>query len=208
LPDSAPHRLVDLAIVRARERLAKKAKIAIMIPPLIYGVSDDQRLSIQLPTLTRYSIKHGYAGRIGKGLSVWSQVHVKDLAKAYVILLHWLEGKDSESIYSNPYFFCENGHELSWDDAVAGIGKELFRLGKIKSPETRQVPRDLYGDLFGAEFTDAVLGSNSRSRAVRLRELGWRPREKETADSVRDDELPIILTENKPFSGYSKPVAS
>lgn len=37
VPDNAPHREVDLAIVKAQKELAANAKIAIMIPPLIYG---------------------------------------------------------------------------------------------------------------------------------------------------------------------------
>lgn len=37
VPDDAPHREIDLAIVRAQRELGEKAKIAIMIPPLIYG---------------------------------------------------------------------------------------------------------------------------------------------------------------------------
>lgn len=49
----------------------------------------------------------------GRPISVWSQVHVLDLARVYVTLLHWLEGSDSDEIYKNPYFFCENGHELA-----------------------------------------------------------------------------------------------
>lgn len=207
LPDSAPHRLIDLEIVKARERLGKKAKLAIMIPPLIYGVSPDNRLSIQLPTLSRFAIKHGYAGHVGKGLSVWSQVHVLDLARAYVTLLHWLEGEDSTDIYSNPYFFCENGHELSWGECVAEIGRVLHQAGKTQSAEPKTLPKEDYGDVFGAEFTAAVVGSNSRSRANRLRTLGWWPREKETLASLSEDELPLILQE-KDFVAYSAPVAS
>ena len=37
VPDSAPHREIDLAIVRAQKELDEKAKLAIMIPPCIYG---------------------------------------------------------------------------------------------------------------------------------------------------------------------------
>ena len=37
VPDDAPHRPIDLAIVRAQRELGEQAKIAIMIPPLIYG---------------------------------------------------------------------------------------------------------------------------------------------------------------------------
>ncbi|CAN9404446.1 unnamed protein product [Alternaria sp. RS040] len=208
LPDDAPHRMVDLAIIEARQRLGRAAKLAIMIPPVIYGVSSQGRLSIQLPTMARYSIKHGYAGHIGKGLSVWSQVHIKDLARAYVLLLHWLEGSDSSDIYENPYFFCENGSELSWGECAAEIGHSLHQRGLFKSPGTITIPRDHYNDIFGPEYTDVVLGSNSRNRAHRLRKLGWEPREKETLVSLREEEMPLILKEDKPFFGYSKTVAS
>ena len=37
LEDNAPHRPIDLAIVRAQRELGIKAKLAILIPPLIYG---------------------------------------------------------------------------------------------------------------------------------------------------------------------------
>jgi len=37
VPDSAPHREIDLEIVKAQKEIGDKAKIAIMIPPLIYG---------------------------------------------------------------------------------------------------------------------------------------------------------------------------
>lgn len=37
LGNDAPHRDVDLTILKARKELGEKAKIAIMIPPLIYG---------------------------------------------------------------------------------------------------------------------------------------------------------------------------
>lgn len=40
VPDDAPHREIDLAIVKAQKELGDKAKIAIMIPPLIYGCED------------------------------------------------------------------------------------------------------------------------------------------------------------------------
>lgn len=37
VPDSAPHREIDLKIVQAQKEISAQAKIAIMIPPLIYG---------------------------------------------------------------------------------------------------------------------------------------------------------------------------
>lgn len=88
LPDDAPHRSIDLEIVRVQKELGDKAKIAIMAPPLIYGYNEwEDRLSIQIPSLTKFAIKHGYAGHVNEGLSIWSTIHVNDLGRAYMTLL-------------------------------------------------------------------------------------------------------------------------
>jgi len=59
------------------------------------------------------------------------------------------------------------------------------------------------------EYTGAVIGLNSRSRAIRLRELGWQPTEKSIWESFHEDELPVILKEdNAKFSGYGGMVGS
>ncbi|KAL5049067.1 hypothetical protein BDW71DRAFT_204821 [Aspergillus fruticulosus] len=192
LPDTAAHREIDLAIVNARPELASNAKFALMIPPVIYGVSSrEKRLSIQLPTMVRYSIKHGYPGMVGDGLAVWNQVHVKDLASGYLTLLHWLEQTPPQEASKNPYFFCENGEELSGASV-------LQRLVTI--------PPENYSDLFG-EYSGLVVGSNARNHASRLRKLGWEPREKSTFASLADDEIPLILQETGEFNGYAAPVA-
>ena len=152
LPDDAPHRQIDLTIIRTRKELGAKAKIAIMIPPEIYGYNPaHKRLTIQLRAITRFALKHGFAGHVGKGLSVWSQIHVLDLARAYVVLLHWMEKASPEEVLENPYFFCESGKEFSWKEAAEVIGKALYKAGKIKSPEPRTIPEELYGDIFVSE---------------------------------------------------------
>jgi len=88
LPDDAPHRSIDLEIVRIQKELGDDAKIAIVAPPLIYGYNKwNDRLSIQIPSLTKFAIKHGYAGHVNQGLSVWSVVHVNDLGRAYMTIL-------------------------------------------------------------------------------------------------------------------------
>jgi nucleoside-diphosphate-sugar epimerase len=208
LPDSASHREIDLAILRARKALSTKAKIAIILPPLIYGVGKRSgRLSIQLPTMVRFAMKHGYAAHIGKGLSVWSQVHVSDLAKGYMVLLHWMEKSNSEDVLKNPYFFCENGTEISWGEAANEIGEALHASGNIADPTARSVPPELYDDLFG-KYTAWVIGSNSRTRGVRLRELGWSPIEKGTLETLTVDEIPLLLKENGDFHGYTGVAAS
>ncbi|KAF7900775.1 hypothetical protein EAF00_002996 [Botryotinia globosa] len=102
--DEALHRKIDLAIVNANESLGPEVKLAIMIPPLIYGISSrEKRLSIHLPTLARFAIKHSYAEYIGEDLSMWSYIYVRDLARGYMTLLYSLE--TSNLGIKNPYFF-------------------------------------------------------------------------------------------------------
>jgi len=208
LPDSAPHRSIDLAILRRRKELGTHAKISIVLPPLIYGVGKKSgRLSIQIPTMARFAIKHGFAGYVGKGQSVWNQVHVTDLARAYMTVLHWMESASPETVLENPYFFVENGEELSWASCAEEIGKALHKAGKVQDPTPREIPADLYSDLFG-QWSLPVLGQNSRNRANRLRALGWQPREKSTFESLHEDEIPILLQEKGEYAGYAAPVAS
>ncbi|KAK4501092.1 hypothetical protein PRZ48_006898 [Zasmidium cellare] len=211
LPDDAPHRKIDLTIAKAQNDLGEKAKLAIMIPPLIYGFNHKhKRLSIQIPTLTRFALKHGHAAHVGKGLGVESNIHVLDLARAYIVLLHHMEKSSPAKVLENPYYFCETtgDQEPSWKDLAVVIGEQLHKAGKIKDPVPMELKQENWADTFG-EFTGAVIGLNSRSRAVRLRELGWQPTEKDWRRSYIEDELPEILKEDQDgFAGYKGTAAS
>ena len=193
-PDN-PHRHVDRKIVEVQRRLGEQAKIAVMLPPEIYGWNPaHQRLSIQLPTVARFALKRGYAGYVGEGRGVESQVHVADLARGYLVLLRAMERSAPSFVLENPYFFCENGREFSWKEVGERIGDLLFQAGRIKEQEPRTFAEADYADLFG-DATASVLGCNSRSRAVRLRGLGWAPQAKGLWESFEQDELPAILKE-------------
>ncbi|CAI6332359.1 unnamed protein product [Periconia digitata] len=177
LPDSAFHRKIDLAIINASKELGEKAKLAIMIPTEIYGVNKShKRQSIRVPTITRFALKHGFAGHVGKGLAVESQIHVLDLARAYIVLLHHMERAPSSKFVDNPYFFCENGQEFSWKGVAELVGVELKQRGLIEDGIPKEYSPDVdFEELFG-EYTGVIMGSNCRCRAVRLRELGWEVR--------------------------------
>lgn len=130
-----------------------------MIPPLIYGFNPKHaRVTIQIPTLTRWAIKHGYAAHVGAGLSVESNIHVLDLARGFVVLLHALEkAGHQDELLQNPYFFCEctGDNEPSWKEVAEGLSK----AGKIREQRGKEMPKDLYKDGFG-EYTGAVIGLN------------------------------------------------
>jgi len=160
--------------------------------------------------MTRFALKHGYAPHVGQGASVESNIHVEDLARAYIVLLHHMLKSSPAQTLENPYYFCEctGDNEPSWYEVASLIGESLHKAGKIEDPKPQEVHMNNYADLFGP-FTDAVIGLNSRSRAVRLRELGWEPREKDWKRSYVEDELPEILKEEVGgFGGYQGTVAS
>lgn len=193
LPDTAYHRDVDLAILKKRKELGTKAKIAIILPPLIYGVGKASgRLSIQLPTLAKFARRHQFAGYVGAGESVWGHVHVTDLARGYLLILHWMEQTSAEKILENPYFFAENGEEHSWKECAEEIGKAMYKWHRVKDPKPIEIPEGFYGELFG-DLTMTVLGENSRNRANRLRALGWKPVEKSSFESLHEDDIPTLL---------------
>lgn len=133
---------------------------------------------------------------MGKGLGVESCVHVRDLARGYVMLLHALEERDAGWVLGNPYFFCENGAEgeFEWREAARRVAEGLEKKGRLVKADVGEFRREDYKQLFG-EVTEKVLGHNSRSRAKRLRELGWEAREKGVWESWEEDELPALLRE-------------
>lgn len=207
-PDSASHRGIDLAIIKARKDLGTQAKLFIILPPLIYGKEPQyDRLSIQIPTMCRFAIKHGYAGYIGGGKGTWSLVHVSDLARGYVTILRWLEDSPASTALEHPYFFCENGQEISWADAAAIIGQSLHSAGKVSDPVPREIPEEQWVDCFG-EYSVVVIGANARNRAERIRELGWSPEHTSVRDAFEKEELPALLRETGSFAGYGRAAAS
>ncbi|KID96023.1 NAD dependent epimerase/dehydratase family protein, partial [Metarhizium majus ARSEF 297] len=199
LSDTAPHRKIDLAILKARQKLGNKARMFIWMPPIIYGSnSKHKRLSIQIPALTRFACKHGQAGYVGSGKKAWGVVHVRDLAKAYVQVLHWIEeAADSDPELQNPYFFCESG-EVTWGQVGAIIGKGLYKAGRITTPDTRSIPESEYVDLFG-QFTPDVVGCSCRNRADRLRSMGWKPEQLGIEEAFEKEDLPSLLAEKGEF---------
>ncbi|PMD58754.1 NAD(P)-binding protein [Hyaloscypha bicolor E] len=149
----------------------------------------------------------GFAGFCGGGKAVWGQVHVSDLAKGYMTILHYMESSSGDEVLKNPYFFIENGDEHSWEKMAAEIGTALHNAGKLQDPKPREIPSGMFGDLF-QEWSVAVIGENARNRVNRLRALGWKPQGKSTFDSFVEDELPVLLAEKGEYQGYAAPVAS
>jgi nucleoside-diphosphate-sugar epimerase len=130
---------------------------------LIYGHTlGAPAQSVQIPPLVAQAKGSGIPRYIGRGLNIWSNVHIADMADLYVLAL--------EKAPAGSFYYVENG-EASFGDLVRAIGKALG-LGEAQSwPGKDAIAK------WGRELAVFALGSNSRIRAGKARrELGWTPK--------------------------------
>ena len=129
--------------------------------------------SHQLPQLVRVARARGRPVHVGRGLNVWSNVHIDDVAELYACAL--------EQAPAGSVFYCANG-EASWRDMAAGVGKAIGLEGE---PEALSLEESLRAFGIGAVTS---FGSNSRVSAEKARRmLGWRPSAPTIWDDLRTD---------------------
>lgn len=173
--DPAPEKAARVAIDRhVRDAAFRGIRSAVLCNSLIYGrglgLHPD---SIQIPTLVAQARRSGIPRHIGRGLNLWSNVHIEDVADLYLLAL--------ERAPAGSFYYVENG-EASYHDMVAAIATAL-RLGPPQSWD----PQDAVAEL-GVRHALFSLGSNSRVRAKRARrELGWTPKHASVIDWIRHE---------------------
>jgi len=198
LDPKQPHREIDIFVRDKANELKDKSKTSIIIPPNIYGVGTGpvNQISIQTPTLIRFAIKHKFGPQVGPGVNWWNNVHVKDLARGYVILLKNLE--NTNRLGWDGYWFAET-EEHQWKDIYATVAKVLYAKQLVESP-TPESPAERLGYKTDYEAVTAgsgqiydAWGSNSRSRASRLRDLGWKKEERNDVLASIESEVEYII---------------
>jgi nucleoside-diphosphate-sugar epimerase len=208
LDDEQIHRNVDLLVINSADD-NPLLKSVIVLPPLIYGIGTGpfNRTSIQLPLLIRAALKRHKAEMIGPGEATWNNVHIDDLSDAYIIIFDQLlaaYGPDAKSnTQASPYlttgregyYFTENG-EHTWRQLSEKIGEVLYRKGIIKSPEVTSFPDDEVESSLWGVFSWLAVGSQSNSKAERVRKLGWKPHRPSLLDSV-EEQIDALLNNPK-----------
>ncbi|KAI8817532.1 uncharacterized protein EV422DRAFT_216873 [Fimicolochytrium jonesii] len=188
LADDQPHRNVDLEILNAVRGKADTIRTAIVCPPLIYGLGTGafNVHSQQVPAMIKAAQKKGHAVHAGKGDNLWNNVHVRDLAKAFTLILEKLVAGDPNApVNENGYYFVENGEHsfraLATDIALA---LEAHGVGDGKAHPLKEAKE--IAALLGEGYPGGkhMLAGNSRSRAVLVRKLGWQPVEKSLGETV------------------------
>ena len=106
--------------------------------------------------------KSGVARCVGRGLNVWSTVHIEDLVELYALAA-------GGSIPAGTFLFAENG-ETNFRDLAEAIKKSLG----LAHPVEEWPVADAVAE-WGEGMAKFALGSNSRIRAVKSRQYGWKP---------------------------------
>lgn len=87
-------------------------KTALVFPPIIYGQGRgpiNQR-SVQIPQLAKVAAETRQTVQVGKGESIWSNVHVADVTDVFVKLIEKaVEGADGDLWNQNGLYFVANG---------------------------------------------------------------------------------------------------
>jgi nucleoside-diphosphate-sugar epimerase len=147
-------------------RLADSGVRSMVIrPPLIWGRGG----SLQIPAIFRSVRVTGHACYVGRGLNVYSNVHVDDLAQLYRSAI-------------------ERGQPGSVYHAVAGEAN--FRtlaecVAQVTSTTARSLSAAEAEQVWGPVVARTGFSTNSRSVALRSRsELGWEPQHLDVCDDL------------------------
>lgn len=171
VPEKAARASLDKLILDAAQRGVRSV---ILCNTMIYGTglgaSPD---SVQIPPLVAQARKSGIARYVGKGVNVWSNVHIADVVELYLLAL--------KKAPAGSFYFVENG-EASYADIVAAIAKRL----KLGAPQSWPVEEAIKEWGFGHAVYS--FGSNSRVTAAKARrELGWQPQHTSVFDWIEND---------------------
>lgn len=158
-PLKQARRNIDTLVLSAPD---SGVRSAVICPSLIYGVGRGLNPhSVQIPFLASNAKERGAVEIVGKGLNVWSNVHIDDVASLYEMVL--------EKGAGGALYFVENG-EASYAELAAALSR---RLGL---QEIRHLDPEEAAQRWGAARAYFSFGSNSRVNARRAREeLGWEP---------------------------------
>jgi nucleoside-diphosphate-sugar epimerase len=167
-----PERLLRIAIDRLVLAAAHRGVRSVVLrPALIYGRGRGLNPnSVQVPKLIGLARQSGIARHVGRGLNVWSHLHIDDVVELYLRAL--------AEAPAGSLFYAENG-EASMKDVAAAIGR-LLGLGAA----TREWPIEEALASWGPSAYTSY-GSNSRVSGLKARRLlGWAPKGPRLLDDI------------------------
>lgn len=177
--DNLPEPTVDKAARVAIDNLVLAAakdgvNSAVICNTLIYGHSlGVNRDSVQLPRLLKQARKSRVVRHVGTGQNIWSNVHIEDVVALYVLAL-------TRNV-PGTFYFVESG-EASFIDMTTAMAAAL-NLGQPQDWPLQDAEAE-----WGYEMANYGLGSNSRVRGKKARELlGWVPKRTSVVEWIRHE---------------------
>ncbi|TCD67903.1 hypothetical protein EIP91_011837 [Steccherinum ochraceum] len=178
LPATQWHRHVDIPIIEAAT--AGYVKSYLVAPGFIYGLATGKfveaglvnPVSTVLLGVAMGALAAGQGVLVGSQKNIWHCAEIHEVIDVYLIIfINVLEGKEIPNGREG-YYFVENGPIVTLEICKKAV-EALFDMKKIKSAEFREYTKE---ELFAAADTPLVyLGSNSRIRSSKIRQLGWKP---------------------------------
>jgi nucleoside-diphosphate-sugar epimerase len=167
LPERAGRAAIDRLVLSYGQRGVRSCVIR---PTLIYGRGMGLNPnSIQVPRMMALAKAKGRPLYIGRGLNVWSNVHLDDIVDLYLLAL--------EKAPPGSLFYAENG-EATMREVAQAIGRLLGNAAAESWPLEEAV-REWGMPAF------ATFASNSRVSSLKARKmLDWQPRSTGLLDDI------------------------
>ncbi|KAH6657378.1 hypothetical protein BKA67DRAFT_532590 [Truncatella angustata] len=185
LPDKCPHRPIDKFVLATNKTSSGSVKTLIVCPPTIYGQGRGpvNQGSMQVPGLTRFTLREGYAPILPPGTAAWDHVHVRDLGTFFVLAveaaLDSTKNTNPEIFGEHAYYFLEGGAHV-WSDIARFIAAAAEKKGLLEDDSKPHV----------REVTEKEVGHpswelHSHGIAARARKyLGWEPEGKSLRETI------------------------
>ena len=184
LPDDAPHRNVDILVLKAGTEQSDRIKTAIVCPSTIHGLGrgPSNKRSIQIPALVRAILERGHGIQVGAGKTHWGNIHVHDLSDIYLKLVEnaavggsIAEWPGKPALWGEEgYYFGEAGEHV-WGDVSQLVATEAHKQDLIKTDEVKSLSEKEANEC--TQFGAMMWGGNSRPRGKRARvALKWEPK--------------------------------
>jgi len=164
---------IDRLVLTAAE---KGIRSAVLCDSLIFGHGRGPgHHSVLIAALVRQARSGEVVQHVGAGRNVWSTVHLDDVADLYLLAL--------EKSPPGTFYFVENGEE-----SFAAMTGALAR--SLGLPGPRPWNPDSPDNTWNHQFALHALGSNSRVRGARARELlGWGPQHHSITDWITNTDF-------------------
>ncbi|KAG8741965.1 hypothetical protein FRC10_002231 [Ceratobasidium sp. 414] len=188
IPPAAPHRLVDLEILKAHNDGIITG--IIICPGLVYGVGTGpgNKKSVQLPKVIEIALRRRAVSHAGDGSNIWINIYIGDLIRLYLVALNYALLQHQKGTKTDAYdnFFFAASNESSIHHITELVAPVLYKKGLVDSPQVQSVSQEEEKELA------MYIGHTSRAVSKRAESLGWLAKE-EGLDKTIEKDLEVIL---------------